>query len=1079
MREQRNYGNDPLIEMTDRFLGVDEDGTTYNYPISALVAYLNNTLDFTGGQGVVNVTLMDYGNNAQSIVDIINSQNAITIAQNQLAFFSRTDSNGVVNTLLFRGNPGQYGGGQTFVTEGDFVLINRAVTSASINHNLTMNYVQDEHILPDGVSLVIENQRLIVKQVNGHTVASDVPANAVFTDTQTLSDNPTNNNSNIGASTVATNVLNTNISNHISNISNPHNVLPTQIPGLQVFTSQNVDVSANSNYRNVGHIPMSLRGADDGVAPLDSNGLIPSQYIAARVQGDYTEVNPNAASFIRNKPSDVTILSLHSTDELPEGSNNLYFTSARVSANANVVANTALRTEIESIGNENVLFKNSSGNIAALTANTGFNKNFGVVADTVAQGNDSRFLTSVQKTALTTGINADGQHIHGSAGLPNNVAYTDASITWTGASHTFNGDVIVQGNFVRQPVTNLEVFDNVVLLNSGEGGIGVSSQLAGIQIDRGALDDIAFLFDESDDMWKIGTFNTITDTVVNATPTTITFNEQASAVDGFYNGMLMRVFKEDETTQVRTVINYDGITKTATLNTAWTNIPDTTWNYRIVTASNLQKVWHEGNDGAGSGLDADLLDGRQGSDYALADDVHRAVAIVGQNYLTLSGQEITANPVNLHTHTVGVLPISRGGTGAVDQNFVDITTDQTIAGTKTWMGLNIFNGGLNAQEDSNNAPLGLRQNSANIDKYLISVNQRSIFNAISFVGRNIKETSGSETTQLEIQTMRDGIVLPFTFGENALSVHRIQIREGNPASGKILTSDDNGLASWQDAPSGGATYTSGTGIDISASNIVSHADTSSATSTVVESGVFVNRVSVDEFGHITALNTQNINTIGALSNVAYTGQDNDFSVKQTFNTALDSIGVTGLFNGGLDSTNEVLRIGRSDDTTIRYHSLFSVSSATQNNNSLSLRLHNAADSTSQKEVVNITPSTMTISVDNINVGQGKITASNVFNPSVQTLTGTTVTLNASNGVNAQITLTANASLTFTNLVAGMSGNIKVTQDSTGNRTLTILNTNVEIAGGDLNLTGTGGSRDIIGWYYDGTTILLALGLNFS
>lgn len=30
-----------------------------------------------------------------------------------------------------------------------------------------------------------------------------------------------------------------------------------------------------------------------------------------------------------------------------------------------------------------------------------------------------------------------------------------------------------------------------------------------------------------------------------------------------------------------------------------------------------QQVWHEGNDGEGSGLDADLLDGKQGSEYAL------------------------------------------------------------------------------------------------------------------------------------------------------------------------------------------------------------------------------------------------------------------------------------------------------------------------------------------------------------------------------------------------------------------------------------------------------------------------------
>ena len=51
---------------------------------------------------------------------------------------------------------------------------------------------------------------------------------------------------------------------------------------------------------------------------------------------------------------------------------------------------------------------------------------------------------------------------------------------------------------------------------------------------------------------------------------------------------------------------------------------------------NLQtyyKIWHEGDDGAGSGLDADLLDGHHGSYYASASDL--------SNYLPLSGGKLT------------------------------------------------------------------------------------------------------------------------------------------------------------------------------------------------------------------------------------------------------------------------------------------------------------------------------------------------------------------------------------------------------------------------------------------------------
>lgn len=47
---------------------------------------------------------------------------------------------------------------------------------------------------------------------------------------------------------------------------------------------------------------------------------------------------------------------------------------------------------------------------------------------------------------------------------------------------------------------------------------------------------------------------------------------------------------------------------------------------------------------------------------------------------------------------------------------------------------------------------------------------------------------------------------------------QIKIAGGNPGAGKVLTSDANGLATWENA-SGGASYTAGTGINIAGSNI--------------------------------------------------------------------------------------------------------------------------------------------------------------------------------------------------------------------------------------------------------------------
>jgi len=48
----------------------------------------------------------------------------------------------------------------------------------------------------------------------------------------------------------------------------------------------------------------------------------------------------------------------------------------------------------------------------------------------------------------------------------------------------------------------------------------------------------------------------------------------------------------------------------------------------------------------------------------------------------------------LTTDVTGILPIANGGTGSSTQNFVDLTTTQTIAGSKTFSGTTIINGAL-------------------------------------------------------------------------------------------------------------------------------------------------------------------------------------------------------------------------------------------------------------------------------------------------------------------------------------------------------------------------------------------------
>jgi hypothetical protein len=66
-------------------------------------------------------------------------------------------------------------------------------------------------------------------------------------------------------------------------------------------------------------------------------------------------------------------------------------------------------------------------------------------------------------------------------------------------------------------------------------------------------------------------------------------------------------------------------------------------------------MWHSGNDGAGSGLDADLLDGRQASDFAL-----------------LSGAQFQGNGTGLWQRRLGaVLAAQQPGLGQRGRQYLD------------------------------------------------------------------------------------------------------------------------------------------------------------------------------------------------------------------------------------------------------------------------------------------------------------------------------------------------------------------------------------------------------------------------
>jgi len=66
------------------------------------------------------------------------------------------------------------------------------------------------------------------------------------------------------------------------------------------------------------------------------------------------------------------------------------------------------------------------------------------------------------------------------------------------------GNLVVEGDTLTVSAENLNVNDNVIILNNGETGAGVTLRYSGIQIDRGTLQPAAIVYDENSDVFNIG-----------------------------------------------------------------------------------------------------------------------------------------------------------------------------------------------------------------------------------------------------------------------------------------------------------------------------------------------------------------------------------------------------------------------------------------------------------------------------------------------------------------------------------------------------------------------------------------------
>ena len=275
-----------------------------------------------------------------------------------------------------------------------------------------------------------------------------------------------------------------------------------------VYISDNLDVSAKAAFGSLASIsPVGVLTVNEEFNGTYGLGLI--------IQTD--NQNSNAANWLygANIIAQLDQATVHNT---VIGANFL----------ANVTPNGATVTDIIGIsGNGSIVSDNSTitnivgGDFVATSAFSEVNVNItnlaAVRANALRTGSGEVNITNAYGVLIqdpgfnTTGVgeNLYGLYVEDQTGSNFNNEYNIYS-AGENSLNQFEGNVQIGGDLVVDGTTfvvhNQEVTtaDNLVILNYGEVGAGVTAGLSGIEIDRGSLTNYQFVFVEASDTFRVG-----------------------------------------------------------------------------------------------------------------------------------------------------------------------------------------------------------------------------------------------------------------------------------------------------------------------------------------------------------------------------------------------------------------------------------------------------------------------------------------------------------------------------------------------------------------------------------------------
>lgn len=163
---------------------------------------------------------------------------------------------------------------------------------------------------------------------------------------------------------------------------------------------------------------------------------------------------------------------------------------------------------------------------------------------------------SIQSADVATGVTIGTV----TSGVPVTIG-TPSSLT------TVSGDLIVQGTTTSLATETLVVKDNIVILNSGNGELGID---AGVVARRFQSPNDTGVGDVGTTPGPIQERHTFK--AGSATPGTLNFDDQASSIDDFYKGWWVKITSGTAINTMRRIKSYVGATKVATIYVTADNV---------------------------------------------------------------------------------------------------------------------------------------------------------------------------------------------------------------------------------------------------------------------------------------------------------------------------------------------------------------------------------------------------------------------------------------------------------------------------------------------------------------------------